>query len=87
MTSVFFGEYDEHKWHDMTPILAIDKFTLVMFCFLLIVIGMFPAVIAPIVQSGIEPIVARVDEAREAYTVIDSLESVATNLMAWLRGM
>ncbi|MEJ2752087.1 MAG: NADH-quinone oxidoreductase subunit M, partial [Chloroflexota bacterium] len=33
--NVFFGEYDEHKWHDMRPILAIDKFALIMFCALM----------------------------------------------------
>ena len=29
--SVFFGEYDGDKWHDMRPILPIDKLTMVMF--------------------------------------------------------
>jgi NADH:ubiquinone oxidoreductase subunit 4 (subunit M) len=26
--TVFFGDYDASKWHDMKPLLAIDKFTL-----------------------------------------------------------
>ena len=49
---VFFGNYDREKWHDMRPLLAIDKLTLVMFVIILIAIGVFPAVIAPIVEVG-----------------------------------
>ncbi len=63
---VFFGEYDPEKYHDMRPLLGIDKFVLVAFCLILIVIGVFPAVIAPIVTSGMEPVVARLQEAQQA---------------------
>ena len=28
---VFFGDYEGDKWHDMRPLLAIDKFTLMIF--------------------------------------------------------
>jgi len=64
--SVFFGDYDEHQWHDMRPLLGIDKLVLVGFCVILIVIGVFPAVIAPIVTSGMEPVVSRLQEAQQA---------------------
>jgi NADH-quinone oxidoreductase subunit M len=64
--SVFFGEYDGHKWHDMRPLLAIDKFVLVSFSVILIVIGILPVVIAPIVESGIEPVVGRLQVAQQA---------------------
>ncbi len=64
--SVFFGDYDEHQWHDMRPLLGIDKAVLVGFCVILIVIGVFPAVIAPIVTSGMEPVVSRLQEAQQA---------------------
>lgn len=64
--AVFFGEYDGEKWHDMRPLLAIDKVVLVSFCVILVVIGLVPAVIAPIVESGVEPVVGRLQEAQQA---------------------
>lgn len=92
---VFFGEYDAEKWHDMRPLMGIDKFVLLSFCIILIVIGVFPAVIAPIVTSGMEPVVARLNEAQQAVqfhggTLTGSaqhlLELVAANLSSWLGG-
>ena len=64
--AVFFGEYEGEKWHDMRPLLGIDKFVLVSFCALLVLIGLVPLVIAPIVQSGMEPVIGRVQEAQQA---------------------
>jgi len=83
--SVFFGEYDEHKWHDMKPIRMADKITLVMFVVILIVIGVYPGIIAPIVESGVSPVMARVQEA-QTMTVWHSVQSLATNIFAWLGG-
>ncbi len=84
--TVFFGDYDAHKWHDMRPILAIDKLTLVMFCVILIVIGVFPGVIAPIVESGMAPVIDRIQEAQQAMTVFDSVQFAASNFWSWLGG-
>lgn len=84
--TVFFGDYDAHKWHDMRPILAIDKLTLVMFCVILIVIGVFPGVIAPIVESGMAPVIDRIQEAQQAMTVLDSVQFAASNFWSWLGG-
>jgi NADH-quinone oxidoreductase subunit M len=84
--SVFLGEYDAHKWHDMRPILAIDKFTLVMFVGILIAIGVFPQIIAPIVESGVEPVVARLQEAQLAFGGNDVLQTTAFNLVRWFGG-
>lgn len=82
---VFFGDYDEHHWHDMRPLLSIDKVTLVGFSLILIIIGVFPAVIAPIVQSGVEPVVARLQEAQaNNATIVNAAQAAATHLMAWL---
>ena len=67
--NVFFGEYDADKWHDMRPILAIDKFAVVMFCALMILIGVAPDVIAPIVESGMIPVVERIENAQQVLTV------------------
>ena len=82
--SVFFGEYDEHKWHDMRPILAIDKATLLFFCLLMIAIGLFPVIIEPIVRAGVQPVVERLDLAREATTVLDTLHQLtAADILGW----
>lgn len=84
--SVFFGDYLAEKWHDMRPLLAIDKFTLVMFSICLIVIGVFPSVIAPIVQAGMEPVAERIHNAQQAVTVLDTIQTAAANLFVWLGG-
>ncbi len=84
--TVFWGEYESDKWHDMRPILPIDKLTLVMFCVILIIIGVMPLTIAPIVEAGMVPVVERVQEAQQAATVIDSVHVAATNLLSWLGG-
>ena len=93
--SVFFGEYEGDRWHDMRPLLSIDKFVLLMFSIILIVIGVFPVVIAPIVESGMQPVVNRLAEAQQAAqfhggTVTGAaqhmIQIVAANVMAWLGG-
>ncbi len=86
--SVFFGDYDGHKWHDMRPLLTIDKLALVGFVVILVVIGLFPTVIAPIVQSGVTPVVGRLQEAQQAQaaSVIDSMQTAASHFMVWLGG-
>ncbi len=84
--TVFFGEYFAEKWHDMRPLLAIDKFTLVMFSVCLIVIGVVPSVIAPIVQAGMAPVVERIHDAQQAVTVLDTIQTAAANLFVWLGG-
>ena len=94
--SVFFGDYDEHQWHDMRPLLGIDKFVLIAFCVILIVIGVFPAVIAPIVTSGMEPVVGRLQEAQQAAqfhggtitgTAQHMFEIVAANVGRFVSGL
>lgn len=92
--SVFFGEYEGEKWHDMRPLLGIDKLALLSFSIILIVIGLFPILIAPIIQSGMEPVMGRITEAQQsaAFTgnVADSAQHVfqivAANVMRWLGG-
>ena len=84
--AVFFGDYDGSKWHDMKPLLAIDKFTLVFFCVILVLIGIFPAVIEPIVRAGILPVVERLNEAQVAGNFLVDVETAAFNLRNWLGG-
>ncbi len=84
--SVFFGEYDGKKWHDMRPIRPIDKFVLIMFSVILIAIGIYPAIIVPIVESAMMPVVERLHEAQQTFTVIDTVQHIAVNLITWLGG-
>ncbi|MFZ1397850.1 MAG: NADH-quinone oxidoreductase subunit M [Candidatus Promineifilaceae bacterium] len=82
VNKVFFGEYDEHKWHDMRPIRAIDKVTMVGFVVILIIIGVYPQIIVPMVESGVQPVVARLQEAQQAFTILDTVQVGAHNLWA-----
>lgn len=84
--TVFFGEYDADKWHDMRPILAIDKLTMAMFVFILIIIGIYPQIIVPIVESGMAPVVQRLNEAQQSMTIINTVQIGASNLLLWLGG-
>jgi NADH-quinone oxidoreductase subunit M len=86
---VFLGEYDRDRWHDMRPLLSIDKIVLISFAAILIVIGVFPSTISNIVTSGVAPVVERVQEAQQlqsASTVLDSVSTVATGVAQWLGG-
>lgn len=83
---VFFGEYDAEKWHDMRPSLTIDKVTMAGFVVILIIIGVYPQIIVPMVQSGVEPVVARLQEAQQAFTILDTVQVGASNLLQWLGG-
>jgi len=84
--TVFLGEYDAEKWHDMRPILPIDKVVLVSFALILIVIGVYPQIIVPMVESGVAPVVARLQEAQQASTILDTVQVGASNLLSWLGG-
>lgn len=83
---VFFGDYDEHKWHDMRPLLPIDKFTLVFFCLILILIGVVPSVIAPMIESGMSPVVSRLMDAQNSPTFVNHIQSAAMQFISWLGG-
>lgn len=93
VNKVFFGEYIADKWHDMRPSLPIDKLVMVGFVAVLIVIGIYPQIIVPMVQSGMEPVVARLQEAQQAHTILDTVQAGVHNLwvsghglMQWLGG-
>jgi hypothetical protein len=66
--------------------LAIDKFALVMFSALMILIGVAPNVIAPIVESGMIPVVERIESAQQVVTVMDSVQVAASNILQLLGG-
>lgn len=83
---VFFGEYDGEKWHDMRPILPIDKLVMVSFVLILIVIGVYPQIIVPMVRSGVAPVVERLQDVQQASTIIETVQIGASNLFSWLGG-
>jgi NADH-quinone oxidoreductase subunit M len=87
VSKVFFGEYESHKWHDMRPLLAIDKVTLFGFSILLILLGVFPAIIAPIVQAGVTPVVERLQSAQQVANFSDVVQTAAVNLFNLLGGV
>jgi NADH-quinone oxidoreductase subunit M len=87
--NVFFGDYDEHKWHDMRPMKGIDKVAIVSFVAILIVIGVFPSVISNIIESGMIPVVERLQDAQqlnESATVINSVHTAAADIVGRLGG-
>jgi NADH-quinone oxidoreductase subunit M len=84
--TVFFGEYEGDRWHDMRELLAIDKVTLLGFAVILILIGVVPAVISPIVEAGVAPVVERLQEAQQGFTVYDTVHNVVRSLAHWLGG-
>ena len=50
---VFFGdvpaEFDGH----ITPITALDKTAIVLLCFVMVILGLFPTIMAPLIQTGV----------------------------------
>lgn len=54
---VFFGEYEAEKWHDMRPISVLDKVAIVFLASILILVGVYPQIIAPLISSAVEPII------------------------------
>lgn len=83
---VFFGQYDADKWHDMRPLLSIDKFVLLLFAAILIIIGVFPGVLAPIVESGVLPVVQRIQDAQQMTNVADTVQTAGLGLISIFGG-
>lgn len=57
--SVFFGTVPEkfdHGEHAVGDVTVLDKLALVLICVIMIAIGVYPAVMAPLVESGVENI-------------------------------
>ena len=55
---VFFGRFDEQRYAHVGDVTAFDKFALVLLCAALVILGVQPVVMAPMVQSGMASIVA-----------------------------
>ena len=54
---VFFGEFDASKWHDeIGDVTVLDKLALGILGIWLVLLGVFPAIMQPMVTAGMEPI-------------------------------
>jgi NADH-quinone oxidoreductase subunit M len=53
---VFFGEMPEELATQVTDITRKDKFSIAIFCVIMIAIGIFPSLMAPVIQSGVDHI-------------------------------
>lgn len=55
---VFFGEFDAERFPEVTPIRVYDKIALVLLVFWLVALGVYPRLMAPMIESGVKPIVS-----------------------------
>jgi len=54
---VFFGEFDEEKWHgEVGDVTVLDKAALAILAVWLILLGVYPAIMQPMITNGMEPI-------------------------------
>ena len=57
LQQVFFGEFDEHKYREVGDVTVLDKVAITVLCSVLILLGIFPALMYPWVASGADAIV------------------------------
>ncbi|NDJ78680.1 MAG: NADH-quinone oxidoreductase subunit M [Chloroflexi bacterium] len=55
---VFFGEFNAERFPDVPPITIFDKVALGMLLFWLVLLGVYPRLMAPMIESGVRPIVS-----------------------------
>jgi NADH-quinone oxidoreductase subunit M len=55
---VFFGDFNEERYSDVGDIYITDRIILLLLGLPLIVIGMYPAIMSPMVEAGVRPVVA-----------------------------
>jgi NADH-quinone oxidoreductase subunit M len=55
---VFFGEFDAEKYPEVGDIAITDRAILLLLGVPLIILGLYPTIMAPMIESGIRPVVA-----------------------------
>jgi len=55
---VFFGEFNEERFPHVPPITVYDKVALTILVFWLVLLGVYPRLMSPMIESGIRPIVS-----------------------------
>ncbi len=56
-SQVFFGEFNKERYHDVGDIAITDRAVLLLLGIPLIVLGMYPAIMAPMIESGVQPLI------------------------------
>jgi NADH-quinone oxidoreductase subunit M len=56
--TVFFGEFDVKRYADVGDITITDRIILILLGTPLIVVGIYPAIMAPMIQTGLGPVLA-----------------------------
>ena len=54
---VFFGDFDEKKYHEVGDVTVLDKVAITVLCATLILLGIFPALMYPWVSSGADAVI------------------------------
>ncbi len=55
---VFFGDFNEQRYADVGDIAITDRIILLLLGVPLLVLGLYPAIMAPMVEAGVRPVVA-----------------------------
>jgi NADH-quinone oxidoreductase subunit M len=55
---VFFGEFDAEKYPEVGDIAITDRIILILLGAPLILLGLFPPIMAPMIESGVQPVIA-----------------------------
>ena len=55
---VFFGEFDAERFHDVGNIQMTDRIVLIILGAPLLILGLYPPIMAPMIESGIRPLIA-----------------------------
>ncbi|GAB4569307.1 MAG: NADH-quinone oxidoreductase subunit M [Anaerolineae bacterium] len=53
---VFFGRFDEERYAEVGDVTVLDKVALVMLLIPLVLLGVWPSIMAPMIESGVRPI-------------------------------
>jgi NADH-quinone oxidoreductase subunit M len=54
---VFFGEFKEHLYPNLPPITAVERVVLIILGVPLIVLGLYPTIMAPMITEGLKPVI------------------------------
>ena len=57
-SQVFFGKFDAQRYHEVGDITITDRVVLLLLGLPLIVLGMYPAIMAPMIEAGVKPVLA-----------------------------
>ncbi|MEQ8672276.1 MAG: NADH-quinone oxidoreductase subunit M [Aggregatilineales bacterium] len=57
-SQVFFGEFDAEKYPEVGDIAITDRVILILLGVPLVILGLYPPIMAPMIESGIRPVIA-----------------------------